>query len=111
VACAAAAHIQLSSLDTESNRVLIDLVGACGWTVLSKAYLALGELDAAEDPTLRARQCAQATSLPQPLAAVICARARVMLVRGDSQAAVTGPAMTACPAASWRRPAARVSVS
>ena len=86
---AAGAHTQLASLDTESSRVLLDLVGAHGWTVLTEAHLALGDLDAAEDVTLRAAQRAQATSLPQQVAAMSCARARVMLARGESRAAVT----------------------
>jgi ATP/maltotriose-dependent transcriptional regulator MalT len=86
---AAAARTQLASLDTESSRVLLDLVGAHGWTVLTEAQLALGDLDGAQDVTLRAAQRAEAASLPQQLAAVGCARARVMLARGESEAAVT----------------------
>jgi ATP/maltotriose-dependent transcriptional regulator MalT len=86
---AAAAQTQLASLDTEPSRVLLDLMGAHGWTVLTEAHLALGDLDAAEDVTLRAARRVQATSLPQQVAAVSCARAQVMLARGDSKAAVT----------------------
>ena len=86
---AAGARTQLASLDTESSRVLLDLVGAHGWTVLTEAQLALGDLDGAQDVTLRAAQRAEATSLPQQVAAVSCARARVMLAHGESEAAVT----------------------
>jgi DNA-binding CsgD family transcriptional regulator len=85
---AAGAHTQLALLDTEPSRVLLDLVGAHGWTVLTEAHLALGDLDAAEDAAVRAGRRAQATALPQQVAAVRCAWARVMLARGEAQAAV-----------------------
>jgi len=85
---AAGAHTPLARLDTEPSRVLLDLVGAHGWTVLTEAHLALGDLDAAEDATVRAGRRAETTSLPQQVAAVRCARARVMLARGEAEAAV-----------------------
>jgi DNA-binding CsgD family transcriptional regulator len=85
---AAGAHTQLAALDNEPTRVLLDLVGAHGWTVLAEAHLALGDLAAADDVTVRAGQRAEATSLPQQVAAVRCETARVMLARGEAEAAV-----------------------
>jgi ATP/maltotriose-dependent transcriptional regulator MalT len=85
---AVGARTELASLNTESSRGLLDLVGAHGWTVLTEAHLALGELEAAEDVSGCAAQRAEAAALAQQVAAARSARARVMLARGDTQAAV-----------------------
>ncbi len=78
---ASGARTELASLDVEASRRLLDVGGAHGGVLLSDAHLALGELDAAQDVSVRALERAQAAPLPQQIAAAQCARARVMLAR------------------------------
>lgn len=85
----ARARIELASLDAEPTRMLLDLGAAHGWMLLVEAQLALGGGDGAEDATARALERAEAASLPQQVAAVRCARAKVMIAHGEAPAAVT----------------------
>jgi DNA-binding CsgD family transcriptional regulator len=68
--------------------MLLDLVGAHGWTVLTEAHLDLGDLDGAGDAAMRAARRAAATGLPQQIGATSCAQARVRFAQGDAAAAV-----------------------
>jgi hypothetical protein len=70
------------------SRCLLDLGGAHGWVLLIEAHLALGELGDAEEVATRALERTEAAALPQQVAAMRCARAAVMLARGQARAAV-----------------------
>jgi ATP/maltotriose-dependent transcriptional regulator MalT len=85
---AGSARGRLAALDTDARRMLLDLVGAHGWTVLTEAHLDLGDLDGAGDAAMRAARRAAATGLPQQIGATSCAQARVRFAQGDAAAAV-----------------------
>ncbi len=84
----AAARSELVALDTERTRRLLDLSAAHGWTLLTDAHLALGEVDEAADVAARAEARASAAPLPQQTAGVRYARASVTLAQGDAPSAV-----------------------
>jgi DNA-binding CsgD family transcriptional regulator len=93
---ASTARTELAAMDVEARRRLLDLGAAHGWVLLAEAHLALGELDAAEDATVRAHTRAEAAPLPQQTAAVRYARARVTLARDEAPAAVTAARDAVC---------------
>jgi DNA-binding NarL/FixJ family response regulator len=80
---AGGASAELAALDNESAGSLLDLSAGRGWELLARTHLELGDLDAAEDATVRAETRAAATGLPQLTATAECARAAVALARGD----------------------------
>ena len=85
---AAAAVTELEAFDAESGRDLLDLHAGFGWELLSRARLALGQLDAAEEVSTRAEIRAEASRLPLRRAAARLTRGTVRLARGDAAAAL-----------------------
>ena len=85
---AAAAVTELEAFDAESGRDLLDLHAGFGWELLSRARLALGQLDAAEEVSTRAEIRAEASRLPLRRATARLTRGTVRLARGDAAAAL-----------------------
>ena len=85
---AAAAVTELEAFDAESGRDLLDLHAGFGWELLSRARLALGQLDAAEEVSTRAEIRAEASRLPLRRAAARLTRGTVRLARGDAATAL-----------------------
>ena len=85
---AAAAVTELEAFDAESGRDLLDLHAGFGWELLSRARLALGQLDAAEEVSTRAEIRAEASRLPLRRAAARLACGSVRLARGDATTAL-----------------------
>jgi DNA-binding CsgD family transcriptional regulator len=83
---AAGSAAALGALDTERDRWLLDLHGACGWDALIRAELAQGDLGAAGRAAESA--AAHADQLPQRAAAFRCARSAWLLARRDPAAAL-----------------------
>jgi ATP/maltotriose-dependent transcriptional regulator MalT len=86
---AAATRSELVALDTDRTRRLLDLSAAHGWTVLTEAHVALGEVDDAAEVAVRAQARAQAAPLPQQMAGARLAYAVAALAKGDADGAVT----------------------
>lgn len=80
---AASACVRLAALDVEPTRRLLDRHVGHGWELLIRAQLALGETDRAEQTAARAARRAEAAGLTQQIATVRCAKATVLLARGD----------------------------
>jgi DNA-binding CsgD family transcriptional regulator len=85
---ATAAVNELEAFDVESGRDLLDLHAGYGWELLSRARLALGQLDAAEEVSTRAEIRAETSRLPLWRATARLARGSVRLARGDTAAAL-----------------------
>ena len=85
---AAAAVTELEAFDADSGRDLLDLHAGFGWELLSRARLALGQLDAAEEVSTRAEIRAEASRLPLRRATARLTRGTVRLARGDAAAAL-----------------------
>ena len=85
----------LAGLDAGPVATLLDLGAARGWELLVLTHLELGDVDAAEDAVTRAEARAAAGPLAQQTATTRCARAAVLLARGDAAAAA---AVAACAA-------------
>ena len=85
---AAAAVTELEAFDAESGRDLLDLHAGFGWELLSRARLALGQLDAAEEVSTRAEIRAEASRLPLRRATARLTRGTVRLARGDAATAL-----------------------
>lgn len=77
---------RLAAIDVEPTRRLLDCHGAHGWELLTRALLALGEVDRAQDTVGRASRRAEASGLAQRRSTVRCAQAAVLLARGESGA-------------------------
>ncbi len=84
---AVSAGARLAALDAETTWRLLDQHAAHGWELLTRTQLALGEIDRAQDTVARASRRAETSGLPQQLATVRCARAAVLLARGEPDAA------------------------
>lgn len=84
----ASARVELAAFEAGPDQRLLDLRGGHGWELLIRAQLALGDLDAAAGSAAAAEARARETSLPQRTATAVCARAAVLLARGDTRAAV-----------------------
>jgi DNA-binding CsgD family transcriptional regulator len=85
---AAAARSELVALDTDRTRRMLDLSAGHGWTLLTEAHVALGEIDEAAEVAARAETRAEAAPLPQQLAGARLTRGLVALARGDAAGAV-----------------------
>ena len=85
---AAAAVNELETFDAESGRDLLDLHAGYGWELLTRARLALGQLDMAEEVSARAAIRAEASRLPLRRATARLARGSVRLARGDAATAL-----------------------
>jgi DNA-binding CsgD family transcriptional regulator len=84
----AGARGELAAVETGPGQRLLDLRGGTGWEVFIHTLLALGELDAAAETAATADARARASLLPQRTATAVCARAAVLLARGDAAAAI-----------------------
>ena len=84
----AGARAELAAVQTGPGQRLLDLRGGNGWELLTRTLLALGELDAAAEAAATADARARASLLPQRTASAVCARAAVLLARGDPAAAI-----------------------
>ena len=84
----AAAVNELEAFDAESGWDLLDLHAGHGWELLTRARLALGQLDAAEAVSARAEIRAETSHLPLQRATARLARGAVRLARGDSATAL-----------------------
>ena len=84
----AAAVNELEAFDTESGWDVLDLHAGLGWELLTRARLALGQLDAAEAVSARAEIRAETSDLPLRRATARLARGSVRLARGDSATAL-----------------------
>jgi DNA-binding CsgD family transcriptional regulator len=84
----AGARAELAAVETGPGQRLLDLRGGNGWELLTRTLLALGELDAAAEVAATADARARASLLPQRTASAVCARAAVLLARGDPAAAI-----------------------
>jgi DNA-binding CsgD family transcriptional regulator len=84
----AGARAELAAVETGPGRRLLDLRGGNGWELLTRTLLALGELDAAGETAATADVRARTSLLPQRTATAVCARAAVLLARGDPAAAI-----------------------
>ena len=84
----AAAVKELQAFDAESGRDLLDLHAGHGWELLSRAHVALGQLDTAEAVSDRAAMRADASRLPLQQATARLARGSVRLADGDTAAAL-----------------------
>src|SRR5215813_4895864 len=84
----AAAANELAAFDTGSGRDVLDLHAGYGWELLTRARLALGQLDAAETVSARAEIRAETSHLPLQRATARLARGSVRLARGDSTTAL-----------------------
>jgi len=85
---AAAAVNDLQAFDVESGWDLLDLHAGHGWELLSRARLALGELDRAEAACVRAESRAETSRLPLRLAIARLASGSARLARGDTMRAL-----------------------
>ena len=84
----AGARGELAAVETGPGQRLLDLRGGNGWELLTRTLLALGELDAAAETAATADARARTSLLPQRTANAVCARAAVLLARGDPAAAI-----------------------
>ncbi|HUA72206.1 MAG TPA: AAA family ATPase [Solirubrobacteraceae bacterium] len=84
----AGARAELSAVETGPGQRLLDLRGGNGWELLTRTLLALGELDAAAETAATADARARTSLLPQRTATAVCARAAVLLARGDPAGAI-----------------------
>lgn len=84
----AAARAELLALDTERSRRLLDLSAGHGWTLLTQACVAVGELQEAVSVAARSEARAEATPLPQQMAGARCASAEASLAHGDARSAI-----------------------
>jgi ATP/maltotriose-dependent transcriptional regulator MalT len=84
----AGARSELSEFEAGPGQRLLDLRGGNGWELLTRTLLSLGELDAAAEAAATADARARTSLLPQRAATAMCARAAVLLARGDAAAAV-----------------------
>jgi DNA-binding CsgD family transcriptional regulator len=84
----AGARAELAAVETGPGQRLLDLRGGNGWELLTRTLLALGELDAAAEVAATADARARTSLLPQRTATAVCARAAVLLARGDPAAAI-----------------------
>jgi len=84
----AGARAELAAVETGPGQRLLDLRGGNGWELLTRTLLALGELDTAADTAATAEARARTSLLPQRTATAVCARAAVLLARGDPVAAI-----------------------
>ena len=84
----AGARAELAAVQTGPGERLLDLRSGNGWELLIRTLLSLGELDAASEAAATADARARTTLLPQRTATAMCARAAVMLARGDAAAAI-----------------------
>ena len=84
---------ELTTLDTERDRWLLDLDWAHGWDTLIRARLALGELESAEAAVVLAES--RTAGLSQRTANLLCARAAVLLAGGDAETAAETAAKAA----------------
>jgi DNA-binding CsgD family transcriptional regulator len=78
----------LETFDAESGRDLLDLHAGYGWELLSRARLALGQLDTAEEVSARAEIRAETSRLPLWRATARMARGSVRLACGDTATAL-----------------------
>jgi DNA-binding CsgD family transcriptional regulator len=79
---------ELSALASPPGSWLLDLHAAFGWDILTRSYLALGDLEAARDAVRRASASTGPGGLPQQIATVRCAYAAVLLACEDPRNAV-----------------------
>jgi len=84
----AAATAELTPLDAEPGRRLLDLHAAHGWGLLIQAQLALGDVESAQRSAACAVTRANAVGLPSQLAATRWCEAAVRLARDDRDAAL-----------------------
>src|SRR5215831_12136703 len=84
----AAAVNELQAFDAEQGWDLLDLHAGHGWELLSRAQLALGQLEMAEAVSARAESRAETSRLPLRRATARLARGSVRLARGDTAAAL-----------------------
>jgi DNA-binding CsgD family transcriptional regulator len=84
----AGARAELAAVQTGPGQRLLDLRGGLGWDLLTRTLVSLGELDAAAEAAATADAHARMTLLPQRTANAMCARAAVLLARGDPAAAI-----------------------
>jgi len=84
----AGARAELAAVQAGPGDRLLDLRGGNGWELLTRTLLSLGELDAAAEAAATADARARTTLLPQRTASAMCARASVLLARGDPAAAI-----------------------
>ncbi len=84
----AGARSELAEFEAGPGQRLLDLRGGNGWELLTRTLLSLGELDAAAEAAATADARARTSLLPQRAATAMCARAAVMLARGDAPAAI-----------------------
>src|SRR5262249_24802654 len=84
----AAAATELQVFDAESGWALLDLHAGHGWELLSRARLALGQVDAADAVSARAEIRAETARLPLRRATARLARGSVRLARSDIAAAL-----------------------
>jgi DNA-binding CsgD family transcriptional regulator len=84
----AGARVELAAVQAGPSQRLLDLRGGNGWELLTRTLLSLGELDAAAEAAATADARARTTLLPQRTATATCARAAVLLARGDPEAAI-----------------------
>jgi DNA-binding CsgD family transcriptional regulator len=84
---AVSAGARLAALDAEPTWRLLDQHAAHGWELLTRTQLAMGQIDRAQDTVARASRRAETSGLLQQLATVRCARAAVLLARGEPEAA------------------------
>jgi len=84
----AAAANELQVFDAESGWDLLDLHAGHGWELLSRARLALGQVDAADAVSARAEIRAETARLPLRRATARLARGSIRLARSDIAAAL-----------------------
>src|SRR5215469_6999736 len=84
----AAAMHELQAFDAEQGWDLLDLHAGHGWELLSRAQLALGQIEMAEAVSARAESRAEASRLPLRRATARLACGSVRLARGDTAAAL-----------------------
>jgi DNA-binding CsgD family transcriptional regulator len=82
-----AARIELAAVDAQPADELLGLFGSYGSDLVTRIHLELGEFDKAADGVERAEARAREIGLPQQSATAACARASVLLARGDAEAA------------------------
>ena len=79
---------ELTALDAEPTRLVLDLHGAHGWELAVRTQLAVGELATANDIAARAQERADATPLLQQQAFTRCSRAAALLANDDAAGAL-----------------------
>ena len=84
----AAAVGELQAFDAESGWDVLDLHAGHGWDLLSRAMLALGQVEMAESVSARAEIRAETSGLPLWRATARLARGSVWLARGDVTSAL-----------------------